>query len=182
MNKSSYLVEHNRLMSDLTVALQSDLARLSVDANGGRSILFVYPPIDEEAYIAEAKKKFSNCVFIDLRQLLVEFIDSCGMEELINNYWEFGTEIFSSSNFDETFHTYIMNTIRTAFAGGKIPVITHTGVIYGMGFSNIHIMEQEDVMHSSIPLVVFYPATIDNNKIMFLDKQVASHYRCVVIK
>lgn len=182
MNKSSYFVEHNRLMSDLKVILQSDLTRLSVDANGGRSILFVYPPIDEEAYIAEAKNELSNCIFIDLRQLLVDFIDSFGIEDFKSSYEEFGTEIFSSSNFEETFLTCIMNAIRSAFTDGKIPVLVHTGTIYGMGFSNIHIMEQEDVMKSSIPLVVFYPATIDNDKIMFLGKQVASHYRCVVIK
>lgn len=182
MNKSSYFVEHNRLMSDLKLVLQSDLARLSVDANGGRSILFVYPPIDEEAYIAEATEKLSNCVYIDLRRLLVDFIDSYGIEDFKKGYREFGTEIFSSSNFEETFHTYIMNAIRSAFKDGKIPVLVHTGTIYGMGFSNIHIMEQEDVMKSSIPLVMFYPATIENDKIMFLGKQMASHYRCVVIK
>lgn len=182
MNKSNYTVEHNRLMNDLRLAIHSDLAKLSVDANGGRSILFVYPPIDEELYIAEAKKELSGCTFIDLRQLYVEFIDGIGIEEFKEAFQEFGTELFASSNFEETFHRSIMNAITDCFAEGKMPVLIHTGVIYGMGFSNIHIMEQEVVMHSSTPLVVFYPATIDQDKILFLNHQVASQYRCVVVK
>lgn len=111
MNKSNYTVEHNRLMNDLRLAIHSDLAKLSVDANGGRSILFVYPPIDEELYIAEAKKELSGCTFIDLRQLYVEFIDGIGIEEFKEAFQEFGTELFASSNFEETFHRSIMNAI-----------------------------------------------------------------------
>lgn len=182
MNKSSYTIEHNRLMNNLKRAIQTDLTRLSVNANGGRSILFVYPPIDEEAYIAEAKKELGNCSFIDLRQLFVDFIDSCGMEDFKEAFEEFGTELFASHNFENTFHHTVMDAIRNAFKEDKIPILIHTGTIYGMGFSNIHIMEQEDVMKSSIPLVVFYPATIENDKIMFLEKQIATDYRCVVIK
>lgn len=53
---STYIQEHNRLFGDLTAALGRDLAHLSSEANGGRSILFVYPPVDEEKYIEEAKK------------------------------------------------------------------------------------------------------------------------------
>ena len=48
---SNYIQDHNRLFGELTAALSRDLARLSAEANGGRSILFVYPPEDEEKYI-----------------------------------------------------------------------------------------------------------------------------------
>lgn len=51
-----------------------------------------------------------------------------------------------------------------------------------MNFSNINIMEHSAVMDSHIPLVVFYPATIEGDQIMFLGKQPASKYRCIVIK
>ena len=36
---STYIQEHNRLFGDLTAALGRDLAHLSSEANGGRSIL-----------------------------------------------------------------------------------------------------------------------------------------------
>ena len=69
---STYIQEHNRLFGDLTAALGRDLAHLSSEANGGRSILFVYPPVDEEKYIEEAKQRYTDGYeFIDLRQLLV---------------------------------------------------------------------------------------------------------------
>ena len=48
---STYIQEHNRIFGDLTAALGRDLAHLSSESNGGRSILFVYPPVDEEKYI-----------------------------------------------------------------------------------------------------------------------------------
>ena len=57
-----------------------------------------------------------------------------------------------------------------------------SGALYGMNFSNINIMEHSAVMDSHIPLVVFYPATIEGDQIMFLGKQPASKYRCIVIK
>ncbi|MCF0219895.1 MAG: hypothetical protein HUK14_08945 [Muribaculaceae bacterium] len=183
MNNSTFLVEHNRLMGDLKTALQSDIARIAIDANGGRSILFVYPPIDEEAYIAEARQQLENCMFIDLRELFVKFIDETGIDDFKESYQDFGNELFVSKNFEEgTFLSMILSEIKKAFDEGKVPVLIHTGTIYGMGFSNIHIMEQDFVMNSSIPLVVFYPATIENNQIVFLGKQVASRYRCVVVK
>ena len=72
---SSYVIDHNRLFGDLSAALSRDMAKLSTEANGGRSILFVYPPEDEEKYIEEAKKIYTKGYeIIDLRELLVEFI------------------------------------------------------------------------------------------------------------
>lgn len=79
---STYIQEHNRLFGDLTAVLGRDLAHLSTEANGGRSILFVYPPVDEEKYIEEAKRRFTyGYEFIDLRLLFVEFIDSKGLDK-----------------------------------------------------------------------------------------------------
>lgn len=79
---STYVQEHNRLFGDLTAVLGRDLAHLSTEANGGRSILFVYPPVDEEKYIEEAKRRFTyGYEFIDLRLLFVEFVDSKGLDK-----------------------------------------------------------------------------------------------------
>lgn len=79
---STYIQEHNRLFGDLTAVLGRDLAHLSTEANGGRSILFVYPPVDEEKYIEEAKRRFTyGYEFIDLRLLFIEFVDSKGLDK-----------------------------------------------------------------------------------------------------
>ena len=138
----------------------------------------------DEAYIAEAIERFSdNCEFIDLRSLLTEFMNDMGLEEFTRLKAEIGNEIYASNNYSEgTFYALIVKRITDAMAGGKIPVLIHTGTIYGMGFSNNNIMEEKVVLSSRIPLVVFYPATVENGTIKFLGKQNASKYRCIVIQ
>ena len=180
---STYIQEHNRLFSDLTAALGRDLAHLSSEANGGKSILFVYPPIDEEKYIEEAKHRFTDGYdFIDLRQLFVEFVDSKGFEKFKRQFKNMGTEVFVSQNYTEgTFYSFLMKRIENSAANGLSPILIHTGVIYKMGFSNQNLMESPSVMKFQKPLVFFYPAVSKNGTIYFLDKQPASKYRCVVI-
>lgn len=180
---STYIQEHNRLFGDLTAALGRDLAHLSSEANGGRSILFVYPPVDEEKYIEEAKRRFTEGYeFIDLRQLFVEFIDSKGLDKFHRQFKNMGTEVFVSQNYTEgTFYSFLMKRIVDSAAKGVSPILIHTGVIYKMGFSNQNIMEDPDVMKFQKPLVFFYPAVTRNETIYFLDLQPASKYRCVVI-
>lgn len=181
---STYETQHLRMFEELKHALNMEMPKLALEANGGRSILFVYPPIDDEAYIAEAKDRFSdNCEFIDLRSLMIEFINDMGFEEFQRLKSEIGNEIFASNNYSEgTFYALIIKRITEAMDAGKVPVLVHTGTIYGLGFSNNNIMEEKVVLNSKIPLVVFYPATVENGTIMFLGKQNASKYRCIVIQ
>lgn len=180
---TNYIQDHNRLFSDLTAALGRDLAHLSSEANGGRSILFVYPPQDEDAYIEEAQRRFTDGYeFIDLRKLFAEFIGSKSLDKFRRQYKNMGTEVFVSQNYSEgTFFSFLMNRVVAAAGKGVAPILVHTGVIYKMGFSNQNIMEHPSVMKFQKPLVCFYPATIKNDTIYFLDKQPASKYRCVVV-
>ena len=172
---STYIQEHNRLFGDLTAALGRDLAHLSSEANGGRSILFVYPPVDEEKYIEEAKQRYTDGYeFIDLRQLFVEFVDSKGLDKFKRQFKNMGTEVFVSQNYTEgTFYSFLMKRIVESATKGVSPILIHTGVIYKM--------EDPDVMKFQKPLVFFYPAVLRNDTIYFLDLQPASKYRCVVI-
>ena len=180
---SNYIQDHNRLFGDLPAALSRDLARLSSEANGGRSILFVYPPEDEEKYIEEAKKRYTDGYeFIDLRELFTEFVDSKGLDKFKRQFKNMGTEVFVSQNYSEgTFYSHLMKRVVEVSSKGVSPVLVHTGVIYKMGFSNQNIMEDPNVMKFQNPLVFFYPATLKNDTIYFLDKQPASKYRCVVV-
>ena len=172
---STFQIEHNRLFGELREVLKTDIARITGKANGGRSILFVYPPKDDDAYIAYARE--------NLRTLFTEFVSEQGIEQFQENYKEFGNEVFFSDNFyEETFFCYIIKAIENSYQMNKIPVLVHTGAIYGMGFSNINIMEHRIVMSAQLPLIAFYPATVDKDNINFLGKQIASKYRCIVIK
>lgn len=182
---SKFQIEHNRLFGELRAVLKTDIAHITGKANGGRSLLFVYPPKDDDAYIAYAKENFNpnTYSFIDLRVLFTEFISERGLEQFQENYKEFDHEVFLSDNFyEETFFYYLMKTIEASYQSRKIPVLIHTGTIYGMGFSNINIMEHQIVMRAQLPLIVFYPAIVDKDTIKFLGKQIASKYRCIVIK
>lgn len=178
-------IEHNRLFGELTATLKEDIVKIAGKCNGGKSILFVYPPKDEQAYIAKAYDVLAedNYAIIDLRSVFRQFISDMGMENFEENYQNFGDEVFFSQNYDEgTFFHTVIEQIQAVFSQGKIPVLVHTGALYGMNFSNINIMEHQVVMASRIPLVVFYPATIEGEQIMFLGKQPASKYRCIVIR
>ena len=39
-------IEHNRLFNELTATLKEDIVKIAGKCNGGKSILFVYPPRD----------------------------------------------------------------------------------------------------------------------------------------
>lgn len=180
---TTYLQDHNRLFDSLSEVLHRDLAHLSTEANGGRSILFVYPPHDEEQYIEEARRRLTNgYAFIDLRQVFVEFINAKGIDKFRKLYKNMGTEVFVSQNYPQgTFYYSLLQKITEAADKGLSPVLVHTGVIYGMGFSNHNIMEDPAVMKFKKPLVFFYPATQRGDTIYFLGLQPASKYRCVVV-
>lgn len=181
---STYDIQHNKMFNDLELALKKDLSKLTSAANGGRSILFVYPPEDEDKYIEEAQKRFDDkFIFIDLRQLFVEFIDSMGWGDFAEGYKQDKTDMFKSSSYPEDdFIHLILKKIKEVIDSGHNPALIHTGSIYGMDFTNIDYMEDESVMFSPHPMVVFYPGTFDEKgNIMFLNVQKASKYRCIVV-
>ena len=60
----SFQAEHKQKFDDLKVALHIDnRPQLKRDANGGNTILFAYPPNQEDKYIEKAKKFVSGCTF-----------------------------------------------------------------------------------------------------------------------
>lgn len=182
---STYDIKHNKMFDDLDLALKRDLSKLTTEANGGRSILFVYPPEDEDKYIAEAHKRLNDkFIFIDIRQLYVQFIDNMGWADFAEGFSQDGNDMFKSSDYpDEDFIHLILNEIKKVIDSKHNPVLIHTGSIYGMGFTNIDYMENETVTLSRYPMVVFYPGSIDSKgNVLFLNRQTASNYRCIVIK
>lgn len=181
--RNTFLQDHNRLFGDLMSALNRDMVRLTTEANGGKSILFVYPPQDEEDYINEAHLHLKDGYeFIDLRHLFTEFVDAKGYDKFLRQYKNMGSEVFVSQNYIEgTFYAYLMERITDITSRGLSPVLVHTGVIYKMGFSNQNIMEAQVVMKAQRPLVFFYPAIHRDETIFFLNRQPASKYRCVVV-
>jgi hypothetical protein len=62
------------------------------------------------------------------------------------------------------------------------PILIRSGVLYGTGIENLNLMEDKTVMGLDNPLVLFYPAKLENDNLYFLNFKLASKYRCTVIK
>ena len=61
----SFLTEHKQKFDDLRAALHEDnRTQLKRSANGGNTVLFVYPPAEEEEYIEKAKQLYPDGRFI----------------------------------------------------------------------------------------------------------------------
>jgi len=186
----AYLDEHKAKFDNLLVAMDiENRTQLKRVANGGNSILFTYPPNEENAYLKKAADLFKDAsmyTIIDVSQLFVEYIDDDGVDaflELYNDLQPSAHKAFFDKNdpyidlFDK-----IINAIITTSENGKVPILIRTGVFYGTGIENINITDHKDIMALSHPLVIFYPGEMDGDNHHFLNAKQASKYRCTVIE
>ncbi len=178
-------IDHNRLFGLLDDVLSQDLTQLRLDANGGNSILFVYPNEEDSLYITEAKRRFNGkAIFVDVAKALTDYQEEIGMETFKELEEELGVEVYYRKGATDTFFEYLVNR-STLSSSTKLKVLLFaTSAIANKGFSNINIMEYPAVKLAKQPLVYFYPSVQEGDKIYFLgDKNhVASKYRCRVIK
>jgi len=162
-------------------------SEIRIKANGGNSILIVCEPNRELEYIQAISKIMTDELYqiIDLNSLLNEFVES-NMEELNQSFEILQSsvnQIFKRPKDEEgaDFFSLILQRISNSLNDKKIPVLIHTGVLYGSDIENVHIMESELVMGANLPLIILYPATKENENLMFLGKRPASKYRGMII-
>ena len=181
----SFQAEHKQKFDDLKVDLHIDnRPQLKRDANGGNTILFVYPPTEENKYIDKAKNLYPDAHFIDISRLFVNYIDSIGLdafEEYYKGYKNATDQVFKNDN-DTNLFKMIINEIKTASINNKTPFIIRTGVLYGTGIVNQHIMDDTNVLGLRQAVVFFYPAKYENEELLFLNFKPASRYRCKLVK
>jgi hypothetical protein len=77
---------------------------------------------------------------------------------------------------------HLLSAIKQTYSEQKTPILIHSGALYGSGIDNIHLMENELVMKSKLPLIILYPATQEGDRLMFLNTRPASKYRCMIVK
>ena len=162
-------------------------SEIRLNANGGNSILVVCDPIHEWDFIKSINAMLDTKTYqiIDLNELLINFIaaDKDTLEESFELLKGSIHQIFKSPE-GETgpdLFGHILRNIKNSFNNNKIPVLINSGALYGSGIDNIHLMENELVMKSSLPLIILYPATKEGDKLLFLSKRPASKYRCMII-
>jgi hypothetical protein len=181
----SYITDHQKKFNDLNIYLQNQ-DQLRRQANGGNTILFSYPPAEEQQYIKRVKELYADrAFFIDISKLLVQFIDEDGWDSFSHYYNDFKNTphlIFRSDDPTPDLYDYIIKEINKTRENGKIPFLLRTGCLYGTGIENLNIMEHQTVISLPHPLVIFYPSKIEDNDPYFLNFKPASKYRCTLVK
>lgn len=182
------LQEIKSKVSQLKQLISADSpSEIRLNANGGNSILLICPPEQELLFITELQEIVDQNKFeiVDVNRLFMEYVRT--NKDEIEQRFDFLKsslhQIFKSPEGEEgnDFYKFIIQNIETIFERNKIPILVKIGVLYGTGIDNIHIMENKIVMESRLPLIILYPATKTEDKLMFLNSRRASKYRCVII-
>ena len=178
----SFVTEHKRKIEELNYFLKNR-TELRLKANGGNSLLLAYPPKEEKQYINFLREAYGDkAVFINCAELFTQFISQIGIEESIALYKGFGSAFFKDDDSDDlTYYDMIISAIVNEGNADKIPFLIRTGALYGTGIDNVSIIEHTDIMHLNNPLVVCYPSTNEDERILFLGTKPASKYRCYLI-
>lgn len=177
----------NVIQMTMRLVEANENSHISLNANGGNSILIVCEPLKEIDYIKAIRTFMTPDKYeiIELDKLLCQFV--LENKEDIEDGFELlkGSihQIFKTPNGEEGSDLLglILQAISDSLKTKKIPVIINAGALYGSGISNIHIMENELIMRAALPLIILYPATQDQNKLMYLGKRLASKYRCMIV-
>ena len=184
----AYTDEHKAKFENLKVALDiTNRTQLKRVANGGNTILFTYPPIEENLYLEKVINDFDSSVFsiIDVSKLFVEYIEEDGIDEFVKLYKSLSPNsykvFFDADDPHVDLFDKVINEIVTTVERGLIPILIRTGVFYSTGIENINITQHKSVMELNHPLVIFYPGEINGNHHHFLNAKQASKYRCTVI-
>ena len=170
--------------NDLKIAIKEDRGRWP-DAQGANALIVVYPPEEENDYLKRVNKEYSGEYIIDLSDLFIDYIDKYGgidnVKTIYKNYRS--TSVFSDEDSkNENFKKIIIGEIGKAVEKNKMPIIIRSGILYGTGIRNKHILESDVVRESKKPLLVFYPGEVredinENEKVFFLNAMKANDYR-----
>jgi len=177
----------NIILATMRLVESNENSNIRINANGGNSILLVCKPNHELDYIKAIKKLMTEDKYeiIDLSNLLCEFVNR-NKSDLENSFELLkGSlyQIFKIPNGEEgnDLLVLILRAIDSSLKVNKIPVLINTGSLYGSRIGSINIMEKDLVMKAALPLIILYPATREQDKIMFLGKRPASKYRCMIV-
>lgn len=156
-----------------------DKESIKMDAHGGHSVLFIYPPNEEINYLERLREEYPDADIINIADSFVEYIDQFGLGEFTNAYNDYQSD---PQKLFKDFLDLIINRIDKAGKENKLPILVRTGVLSGTGIENISIMDSQIVHSLSKPLVILYPATEAGDKrLKFLNYKPASDYRSIVI-
>jgi hypothetical protein len=162
-------------------------SEIRLNANGGNSILLVCSPELEFEFVTYLNNLLpkETFVIIDINEILISFVENhqSDITEMFDLLKGAVHQIFKApigENSPDLFK-YLLLAIEQSFISNKIPVLINNGALYGSGIDNLHLMENELVMKSKLPLIILYPATKEGDHLLFLNSRPASKYRCMII-
>ena len=83
----------NQKFNELKFILkEKDKQSIKMDAHGGYSILFIYPPNEEKKYLERIRDEYPDGYFIDVAKEFVNYIDSVGYDDFISIYQDYSSE------------------------------------------------------------------------------------------
>ncbi len=176
------------ILSAMRMVESNENSNIRLNANGGNSILIVCEPFREIDYIKGINQLMPSEKYeiIDLNHVLYEFVavNQTSLEESFSLLKGSLHQIFKTPDGEDGPDLFglILKAIEESLQEGKIPVLIHAGALYGTGIDNIHIMENDLIMQSALPLIILYPATREGDKLMFLSSRPASKYRCLILE
>lgn len=174
----------NAKFNEVNSSIKSGMSGLKSRAQGGNTIIVVYPPKEEERYFKEAKQRFPEreYKFLNLAKLFVNQVDEReGIDELVQE-----TELLEEipkNYFCEPFAKRIRAEIIETTETGKIPILKRVGILVNLITLN-RIIEDGAIMKLQKPLIVLYPGIYheEGGELYFLDSyRQASSYRAKVI-
>ncbi|OYQ34013.1 hypothetical protein CHU92_12300 [Flavobacterium cyanobacteriorum] len=122
---------------------------------------------------------------IDINEMLISFVEAhqTDLAEMFDLLRGSVHQIFKAPEGETSpdLFKHLLAAIEETFNENKIPVLIHSGALYGSGIDNIHLMENELVMKAKSPLIILYPATQEGEQLMFLNSRPASKYRCMIV-
>lgn len=181
-------VNPEHIITELKRIVESDKrSEIRLNANGGNSILLVCPPVMEYKFIEKLNEMMPGDTYkiINLNELLISFIEAHqeDLAEMFDLLRGSVHQIFKAPDGETSpdLFKHLLEAIEETFNENKIPVLIHSGALYGSGIDNIHLMENELVMKAKSPLIILYPATQEGEQLMFLNSRPASKYRCMIV-
>lgn len=170
--------------AELTRVLNNGLSRMKAEAHGGNSVLLVYPPAQEEAYLKKAKEEYGKdgYSFINCATVLTEQVDELdGIDSVVHEIEVVGE--LPKRYFKQPFVERIRSRIVSTVEEGSVPVLIRLGVLVGIVSLN-RILEDSRVLSLDQQIVVLYPGIYRDglNQLFFLNEQrEASSYRAKII-
>lgn len=175
--------------NDLKTAINEGRSKWPI-SQGANALIVVYPPEQEEQYLDRVYRDYCNEYFINLSNIFINAIDKYGVEPFktnLRNYRSTPQRLFYDKENKKSLYMLIINEIKNAFEQDKIPIIIRAGILYGTHIENTNIVENKIVQRSPKPLILFYPATVEeginekSESIRFLGIKKASDYRGYII-